>query len=107
MFIGMLLAVVANMKNPVQVGSTITYGAWGGDYYPAEGWVTTSGLKGNLNWETPIYGRLLRFPLFLYAAMAYPGITGFTGLTFELEDKFYYLGFGLIVNLGSKPLYVP
>jgi hypothetical protein len=111
LMISMLSTFFNTMYNPLMIFSMVAYGAFGGfggDPIPAEGWVSSVGLLGNKSWETPLYGWLFRFPIFLYFIMAYPGISGFTGiklLTNNETHEYYYLGFALLARLGSKPLY--
>ena len=62
--------------------------------YPAEGWIWTQGLNGELSWNGTYYGtvRQLRSPIYAYYTY-YIGAVGFLGVTLTRDDgKLYILG---------------
>ena len=103
-----MILTYVHMKLPISLCSTITYGGISslmGDPVPSEGWVNTNGLGGNINSTTPIWGKLLRIPLFVYVGLLLPGITGFTGIKSYIDNESYYIGFALLSKLGSRLIF--
>ena len=62
--------------------------------YPAEGWIWTQGINGELSWNGTYYGTIkqLKSPIYAYYTY-YIGAVGFLGLTLTRDDrKLYILG---------------
>jgi len=72
--------------------------------YPAEGWIWTQGINGQISWNGTYYGtiRQLRSPIYDYYTY-YIGAVGFLGLTLTRDDgKSYILGFTIRVKIGPE-----
>jgi len=80
----------------------IAGGYW--NYYPANGWIFTSGLYGTKLWNGKFYGQLK------YGIFRTTGASGFTGLMiggsgflgFPIGGGAYYLGSVLEIKIGDK-----
>ena len=87
--------------SPIGFNEWITFGylhSWPyGPFYPANGWIYTSGMNGVKTWNQSFYGPLLMFPILCFGAIDFSGISIY--LPFKHER--FYLGFALYVNIKS------
>jgi hypothetical protein len=87
--------------SPLGFNEWITFGycdSWPyGDFYPANGWIYTSGLNGIKTWNNSFVGGWVG-PL----SILWFGAFDFTGLSLYLpKGERFYLGFSLFVNIKN------
>jgi hypothetical protein len=85
--------------SPIGFNEWITFGylsSWPyGDFYPANGWIYTSGRYGVESWNQSFYGNL-GFPILCFGAI------DFTGLSLYLpKNERFYLGTALYVEINN------
>jgi len=108
----LFLAMIPSQYNPLPVCCDIglgtrSEGSSESRIYPANGWITTIGLKGIKHWGGQFYGHLHKLPIItplFDGGIFYPGVSVFTGL--RLSDlgsmECFYLGTALCVKIGPE-----
>ena len=95
----------SNKKKRNSELDTITFGL---DGSASNGWVSSIGLNGNVEWNGTLYGNLK--PKFIMKiASTYPGVLGFTGINIynHTTRKNYILGSALYVDIAyDKPWWI-
>ena len=93
------LIILALSISPIGFNEWISFGylsSWPyGNFYPANGWIYTSGLNGVKTWNQSFHGNL-GFPVICFGAI------DFTGLSLLLPNhERFYLGFALFVDIDN------
>jgi len=85
-----------NLGYEVGIGSVFRWAY--NSYYPAYGQVHTIGLNGYKSWNDSFWGNLSIAPI-EFERDYLPGVFGFTGLDFVLDDEFTHFYFGFALNV--------
>lgn len=99
-----LIKTVGNIINPISIFNFIGIGVMkardGLEFFPADGWLWTIGLNGIKSWNGTFAGGfgpiiMLWFMMHFY----YSGVLGFTGIKLFFNNKHFYLGTALQVDM--------
>lgn len=99
-----LIKTVGNIINPISIFNFIGIGVMktrdGLEFFPADGWLWTIGLNGIKSWNGTFAGDfgpiiILWFMMRFY----YSGVLGFTGIKLFFNNKHFYLGAALQVDM--------
>jgi hypothetical protein len=99
-----LIKTVGNIINPISIFNFIGIGVMktrdGLEFFPADGWLWTIGLNGIKSWNGTFAGDfgpiiMLWFMMRFY----YSGVLGFTGIKLFFNNKHFYLGTALQVDM--------
>lgn len=101
------LLIFPAVISPIKLSSIMTFGELRSlpdynEWFPAKGWVHTSGLLGIKNWEEKMYGKY-KIPVFFGFTSYYTGVIGFTGIKLSKSTNHFYLGHAIGVKLDSSP----
>ena len=95
---------VPTMFGMIGIGKT-EYDLWGGTYYtPAKGWIKTSGLFGNRDWDGELHGDL-RSEVGNLLTIYHIGVIGFNGIKIFTgsngEQRYSFHGYTPLVRIES------